>query len=88
QGRIEHQAIFDITAPQGHLPRCILSNSIKRNDSGIYERYRYHWSWGPQGMYSHLSPGTKRDDAYHFVYKAHESHLKDLECILSRQYLE
>ena len=88
QGRIEFQAIFDITAPQGHLPRCILINSIKRNDFVDSSR----WWWGSsnfgQKWGGSFALGQKQRDAYYCVAKAQDNCHKDLEYILSRQYLE
>jgi len=89
QGKFYSQAIFDITAPQGHLPRCILINSLKINFlNGNYSKYG-SWSWGnASGIWQ--PKGNTKDNAYYFFVKAHihDNWQKDLECILSRQYLD
>jgi hypothetical protein len=96
QGRIHLQKIFDMTAPKGHLPRCILTNSIKRNnlndycrDQNLPDDYRQWW-WGPQGSMSLWGQlqGQKRAKAYSFSSRTEEHCRKDLEYIFSRQYLE
>ncbi len=86
QGEFNFQTIFDITAPQGHLPRCILNNSIRRNGGSN----TYRWSWGPRAGYpqSFWRGEKTRVNAYYFFDKAYENYQKDIECILSRQYLE
>jgi hypothetical protein len=98
QGEFCSPAIFDIKAPQGHLPRCILINSIKINTlNGNFNNYRFRSSWGhpspwDRGPYigGWISKGNIRNNASNCFYKAyiHDNWEKDLECILSREYLE
>jgi hypothetical protein len=83
QGRIDFQTIFDITAPQGHLPRYILRNSIRRDGSPNI----YRWSWGSKSSF-HLKGERTRANAFYFFNQAYEKYEKDIDCILSHQYLE
>lgn len=88
QGRIESEVIYDITAPQGHLPRCILINSFLRDGVGDYSGC---W-WGSSNFglkYGGSYPmGRKQRDADYSIKKVLKNYRNDLECILSRQYLE
>jgi hypothetical protein len=90
QGEIHSQVIFDITAPQGHLPRCILINNYRKITFLNGNKTRYgHGSWGRS--WGPITPkGNTRENAYYFFFKAHihDNWKKDLECILSRQYLK
>jgi len=92
QGEICSQVIFDITAPQGHLPRCILINNYRKINFLNRNKTRYGhqpWSWGRS--WGPMAPkGNTRENAYYFFFKAHihDNWEKDLECILSRQYLK
>jgi hypothetical protein len=91
QGEFYSPEIFDIKAPQGHLPRCILINSIKINFlNGKFNNRLFRFSWGHSSPMGWTDKGNTRDNASGRFYESylHDNWQKDLECIFSREYLE
>lgn len=90
QGKFDFQIFLDITAPQGHFPRCILINFVKR----LIKTHHYQlrcWSWG-MGSYAQPKETNMQASDYYLFNKeyfdeAYKDYVEDLKSIFSHQYL-